>query len=248
MFRRKWLRPSGRILCTSLAFGMTLSGTTATRIAMADAVPAGELPPDARSVDVRLNDTHSPHRFATIEWNPLALFIDRVSFNVAIVPGNHHALVVSPFYTWANTAEYATGLNANGTPLVDKTGNITGTPGSTYTLNVPKQTFTGFGGELGYRYYFAQGGPRGLFAGPSFILEAIRAKAYNGSETSFTGYGLAADVGYEALVADAFAVSVGVGAQYTWTSQSIPPQQLPASIYANERFYPRLLLSLGYGF
>jgi hypothetical protein len=41
---------------------------------------------------------------------------------------------------------------------------------------------------------------------------------------------------------------VGGGLQYTFTTENIPPQQLPASIYANERFYPRLLLALGYAF
>jgi hypothetical protein len=196
---------------------------------------AEEPAPATTAVDVHLSETPFPHRAVTIEWNPLALFIDRFSANVVIVPGNHHALVLSPFYTWTGTAEYSTSLNADGTQLP-------------YVLNVPRQTFHGFGGEIGYRYYADKGGPRGFFAGPSLILEAITAKAYDGSETSFTGYGLALDAGYEALIADTFAVSVGVGAQYTLTSQSIPPQQLPASIYANERFYPRLLLSMGYAF
>jgi len=206
-----------------------------------------EGPPTDQTVDVQLHEAPSPHRFLTIEWNPLALFIDRISVNAVIVPGDHHALVLSPFYTWANTAEYSTGLAADGTPLG-------------YTLNVPKQDFDGFGGEIGYRYYASKGGPRGFFAGPSLILESITAKscancsgvpalaAYHGSQTSFTGYGLALDVGYEALIDDTIAVSVGVGAQYTATSQTIPPQQLPASIYANDKFYPRMLLSLGYAF
>jgi hypothetical protein len=213
----------------------------------ASAASDEEPPPAARAVDVELHGVPPPHRFATVEWNPLALFIDRLSVNVVIVPGDHHGLVVSPFYTWANTAEWSTGLAADGTSLG-------------YTLNVPRQDFNGFGGEIGYRYYVDRGGPRGLFAGPSLILESITATscancsgvpalaAYHSSRTSFTGYGLALDVGYEALVADTVAVSVGVGAQYTWTSQTIPPQQLPASIYANERLYPRMLLSLGYAF
>jgi hypothetical protein len=209
-------------------------------------------------VDVRLSEAPPEHRSFSVEWNPLSLFIDRFSINLVIVPGDHHALVLSPFYTWANTAEFSTGLNADGTQLLDTTGSITGnqcpqapppTPPCPYVLNVPKQTFKGFGGEVGYRYYLGQGGPRGFFAGPSLILAAITATAYNGNQTSFFDLGAAADVGWEALIADRVSVTVGAGLQYTfYQNQSIPPQQLPASTVANERLYPRLLLSLGYAF
>ena len=199
---------------------------------------AAEPPPP---VDVALHEEPPPHRILTIEWNPLALFIDRFSINVVIVPGDHHALVLSPFYTWANTTPFATGIDGNGNPLVDANGNP-------YTLNVLSQTFHGFGGELGYRYYFAKGGPRGFFAGPSLVLAGITAKAGNGSSTSFLDVGFAGDVGYEALIGDSVAVSAGIGVQYTTTSKSIPDQQLPASIYANSAVRPRLLLSVGYGF
>jgi hypothetical protein len=213
--------------------------TTASRGALAEPPPAVAEPP--LPVDVALKEAPSPHRTLTVEWNPLALFIDRFSVDVVVVPGDHHALVVSPFYTWANTVPYATGIDSNGGQLVDAGG-------SPYTLNVLAQTFHGFGGELGYRYYLDKGGPRGFFVGPSLILAAITATAGNGSQTSFLDFGLAADVGYEALIADEIAVSVGTGVQYTRTSKSIPDQQLPAAIYANNALRPRLLLSLGYGF
>jgi hypothetical protein len=185
---------------------------------------------------VHLDEAPPPHRTLSIEWNPLALFIDRFSINVVVVPGDHHALVLSPFYTWANTAEYSTGLSADGQSLP-------------YVLNVPKQTFDGFGGDVGYRYYFAKGGPRGFFAGPSLILAAITATAHNGNQTSFFDVGAAADIGWQTLVADSVSIAIGGGLQYTfYQSQSIPPQQLPASIVANERLYPRLNLSFGYAF
>jgi hypothetical protein len=192
-------------------------------------------------VDVTIAEVPPTHRVLSLEWNPLALFVDRFSVDLVVVPRDHHALVVSPFYTWASTVPYATGIDANGNQLM----NAAGTP---YTLNVLSQTFHGFGGELGYRYYFARGGPRGLFLGPSILLGDITATAGNGSQTSFLDYGIAADAGYEALVADRVAVTVGAGVQYTRTSKSIPDQQLPASIYANDDIHPRLLLSLGYAF
>jgi hypothetical protein len=207
--------------------------TTASRGAVADPPPPIAEPP--LPVDVALSEAPSPHRTLTVEWNPLALFIDRFSVDVVVVPGDHHALVLSPFYTWANTVPYATGIDANGSPLPN-------------TLNVLKQTFHGFGGELGYRYYFDRGGPRGFFVGPSFLLAAITATAGNGSKTSFLDLGLAADAGYEALVANTIAITVGAGVQYSGPTKSIPDQQLPASIYANSAVNPRLLLSLGYAF
>ncbi|MGD0678373.1 MAG: hypothetical protein ABSC94_23430 [Polyangiaceae bacterium] len=208
------------------------TATTVSRVARADPAPP---------VDVALHGAPSPHRAFSVEWNPLTLFIDKISFNVVVVPGDHHALVLSPFYTWAKTNAYATGIDANGNPLMDANGNP-------YTLNVLAQTFHGFGGELGYRYYFDKGGPRGFFLGPSLLLAGITATAGNGTQTSFSDVGFAADAGYEALIADTIAISVGAGAQYVLTSKSIPEQQLPASIYANNALRPRLLLSLGYGF
>jgi hypothetical protein len=222
-------RPSLPMLVAGVGVAVV---TTTGRVAGAQESP----PP----VDVVLHETPSSHRTLTVEWNPLALFIDRLSANVVIAPGDHHALVVSPFYTWASTVPYATAIDGAGNPLVANH--------MPYTLNVEQQTFKGLGGELGYRYYFDLGGPRGFFLGPSLLLASITATAGNGSQTSFFDFGIAGDAGYEALIADSVALSVGGGLQYTFTSKSIPEQQLPAAIYANNAFRPRLLLSLGYAF
>jgi hypothetical protein len=223
--------------CLFTIVAALIAGTVATsRTASAD-----EAAPADRPVDVALLETPSPHRTFSIEWNPLALFIDRLSANVVITPGDHHALVVSPFYTWTTTAEYSTSLNADGTPLVNSAGQP-------YELNVPSQSFKGFGGEIGYRYYFAEGGPRGVFLGPSLILGLINAKAYDGNETSVFDLGFAGDVGYEALVGDTISITAGAGLQYTFPNKYIPDQQLPTEIYVNKELHPRLLLSLGYAF
>jgi hypothetical protein len=229
---------------STLLLSVVLCATAMTTVRIATAEPAPAEPAPAESMpppDVALHEQPPRHRTLTLEWNPLALFIDRFSVNAVLAPGDHHALVLSPFYTWANTVPYGTSLDASGAALMNANGNP-------YTLNVLAQTFHGFGGELGYRYYFDLGGPRGLFIGPSLILAAITATAGNGSQTSFADFGFAADVGYEALLADTIAVSVGAGAQYAWPSKSIPDQQLPASIYANKGVQPRLLLSFGYAF
>jgi hypothetical protein len=207
-----------------------LAGATIALAFAASRTASAEPPPP---VDVVLREGPPVHRTFTIEWNPLALFIERLSANVVIAPVDHHALVLSPFYTWASTIPYATAIDAEGNPLPA-------------TLNVLKQSFKGFGGELGYRYYLQKGGARGFFVGPSVLLAGITATAGDGSQTSFLDFGVAADVGYEALVADKIAVTVGGGLQYTFTDKSIPPQQLPASVYANDALRPRFLLAIGY--
>ncbi|MBV9948259.1 MAG: hypothetical protein JOZ69_15510 [Myxococcales bacterium] len=187
-------------------------------------------PPAATPVDVVVPDQAVPRRVLTLEWNPLPLFtIGKASFNVVVAPVDHHALIVSPFYTATTTQPIF---------IPDAGGNL--------TIRTPEQTFRGFGGEIGYRYYIGRGGPRGFFAGPSILLVAMSAKAEDGTSTGYIDYGLALDLGYAALIADRVAVSLGVGAQYTTPDRSIPSQQFPADIYANARLFPRVLVSFGW--
>jgi hypothetical protein len=190
--------------------------TAASREAVADPPPP---------VDVALNEPPPPRRVATIEWNPVSLVINRLSANVEIVPVDHHALVLSPFYFNSRTSSFTDG-----------------------SVEVPSQRFEGFGGEIGYRYYWGRGGPRGLFIGPSLLLAEVQATAVNGSKTSIDDVGIAADIGYQMLVAERWVVSLGAGGQYTFTSKSIPDQQMPANIYANAGVQPRILFALGCAF
>jgi len=188
----------------------------------------------AAPVDVVLPVEASPHRPVVLEWNPLPLFVAKASADIVIAPVDHHALVLAPFYVWPTTAPLLVNqTDANGNPLV---------------VSIPAQAFTGFGAEIGYRYYAGRGGPRGFFVGPSLIVASMTATAGDGSKTSYTDYGAAVDLGYGALVADRIALTLGLGAQYTRPSHSIPPQQFPAAIYANEGVFPRLLVGVGYGF
>jgi hypothetical protein len=182
-------------------------------------------------VDVVIREAPPPQRYLTIQWNPFALFVDKVSADIVVTPVDHHGLVLSPFYAWPSTVHIS---------ITD--------PNSMVPIDIPSQTFTGFGGEIGYRYYTGKAGARGFFAGPSFVIASMTAAASDSSKTSFQDYGLALDVGYGALVADRIAITLGGGAQYIATSKSIPDQQFPATIYANTGLRPRLLLGLGYGF
>jgi hypothetical protein len=205
-----------------LTFAAFAALTTSASVARAEPPPP---------VDVVLRDPPPAHRTLALEFNPLALIIGKLSANVIIVPGDHHALVVSPYYTSTTTAPISL-VDASGAP----------------TTRLPQQTFQGFGGELGYRYYWGLGGPRGAFVGPSLLVASMNANAENGTTTSFVQYGVAADAGFEALVADAVSVTVGGGVQYAATSVSIPSQQFPANVFANHGVWPRLLLSLGWAF
>src|SRR5262249_21737157 len=110
---------------------------------------------------------------------------------------------------------------------------------------LPRQNFEGGGGEIGYRYYFGEGGPRGWFLGPSFLLSAITATAQNGDKTDYLNYGGALDARYQILIADRWAVNLGMGIQYTANDKNIPKQQFPALMLANDGLRPRFLLALG---
>ena len=198
-------------------------------------VVAGAMPGSARAeppsaVDVVIRNEPPPRRFLTIEDNPFPLLIGKRSANVVIAPLNHHALVLSPSYVSVETAPIY---------IFDDTGNPT---------QLPKQKFSGWGGELGYRYYFGEGGPRGFFLGPSFMLSSLTAQAQDGSKTRFLLYGIAGDIGYQTLLWDSVTLSLGAGVQYTKTDKTIPDQQFPAKLFANGGVLPRLLLSVGWAF
>jgi Protein of unknown function (DUF3575) len=187
--------------------------------------PAFAEPPPA--VDVVLRDPPPVRRILAVEWNPLALLINRLSGNVDVIPFTHHGLVLSPFYFSSRTAEVQT------MPVT------------------PSQKFEGWGGEIGYRYYTGDKGPRGFFFGPSLLLAWVQATGGNGTTTprtttSFTDTGVAADIGYQTLVDDRWSITLGAGVQYTFTSKTIPDQPMPAAIYANGGFEPRAIVSLGY--
>ncbi len=195
-------------------------------------VPATASAEPPGPVDVAIHDQPPPQRYVVVAWNPVPAFtIGKASFDVVITPFSHHALILSPFYATTTTQ-----------PIVvqDAAGNP--------VARLPQQTFQGFGGEIGYRYYSGRGGPRGFFAGPSFLIGAFDAIAQDQSKTSYVSFGGALDVGFSTLIADRLALAFGAGAQYTVNDKSIPNQQFPASIYANGGLRPRVLLALGVAF
>jgi len=192
-------------------------------------------------VDVALKEPAPERHVLTVQWNPLALFLARLSFDVVISPFDHHALVLSPFFAWPRTQALTIAtMDSGGNPLM---------------VGIPTHQFYGVGGEIGYRYYTGRGGPRGFFAGPSFIFGVVSVQPLGdvpgsmpGNKTTFVDLGGALDVGFSAIVADRIAFTIGTGAQFIGQTTSIPDQQFPAKVLANTLVQPRFLLSAGVSF
>jgi hypothetical protein len=231
------LAPASMLCCVGLALGATSTAsgqpaapTDVPAPAPAPATaPAPAPAPAFAPVDVAVNEPTPARRVFALEWNPLALFIDRISVNLEIALADHHALLLAPFVFDTRTASF-----------IDVRGDA--------TIVRASQRFEGVGGEIGYRYYAGYGGLRGFFAGPSFILAGVKGTDGAGDQTTFMNYGVAIDVGWQALVAADWVVSLGGGGQYTFASKSIPDQQAPAAYYANSGLHPRALAALGYAF
>lgn len=188
--------------------------------------PAVDAPPP---VDVALREQAPVRRVLSLQWNPVALFLSRLSVDVVIAPIDHHALVLSPMFAWPSTV-----------PL-----QITN-PMTMTSTTIASQQFFSFGGEVGYRYYTGLGGARGFFLGPSLLAAYVDAKDGNGHHAGYATLGFAVDAGFGALLGDRLAITLGVGVQYKTPLQSIPAQQWPANVTTNENVLPRVLLAVGW--
>jgi len=230
-----------RLRCVLFVVVLVVGG--GSRATFAEAPAAGAAPPTSSeaateaawpltstgAVDVALREPEPPRRTLALEFNPLAgLALHRWGVNLIVAPFQHHAIILNPYHAYART--YPINLyDDNGNPLL-----------------LPIQTFNGWGGELGYRYYTGSGGLRGLFFGPSLFADWMTVEAQDGSKTKYMYYGLAADVGYQALITDSISLSFGGGLQYGQPSKDIPRQGFQAKYYANPILLPRLLISIGW--
>jgi hypothetical protein len=88
------------------------------------------------------NDDADDVKHISLELNPLGLSIGRYSIQGEYMLARHHAVTLNPFFT-------STSVKVNGTEV----GSL-----------------SGFGGELGYRFYTGSKGANGLFVGPVRIL------------------------------------------------------------------------------
>ncbi len=133
------------------------------------------------------------------------------------------------------------------------------TPFGMYALPGVADQITGFGGEIGYRWYSGTHGPHGVFLGASFVAAELEYQHTStapppldlSNDTQFVELGGAIDAGYQAILLGNFAVGAGVGAQYT--VDTIEPRFEFANHPWHDFAYgsglrPRALLSVGAAF
>lgn len=157
-------------------------------------------------------------------WNPLGLVVGgRVSFNVEYAPVTHHVIIVSPHF--ANPSQ-----DVMVGPDVRRTNR-----------------FTGFGGEVGYRYYTGSRGMNGIFIGPSLVGGVYNADLMQGN-TAFTNIGVAADIGVQQVFFDHLALGAGAGIEYLSVSRDFGDLSAGPSTIASSGIKPRLLAQAGYAF
>jgi hypothetical protein len=132
------------------------------------------------------------------------------------------------------------------------------TPVGYYALPGTGDQLTGFGAEVGYRWYSGVNGPEGFFVGGSFLAgdyEYIHGTAQQvpspldmPDDTQYVSLGGAIDVGYQAVVLGNFALGGGLGAQYTVFTEQPHFEYLSHpwhDLLYGSGLRPRVLLSVG---
>ena len=215
-------------LISTLLVSFVASAALASFTSMARA-DEGAPPAPATSTAVQDRATDSapvkPFKSLAVEINPLAASIGRYSIQGEWLPVEHQALVLNPHLDHVST-------------------NVGFGGGATIS-----DSFTGFGTELGYRYYTGSRGANGFFVGPS-VLVAHYSESAAGQSTSFNSIGGAVDVGGQFLIGPGVIVGFGVGLQYTKNSLNGSTDGLgfAASAIAGDGLRPRALLTVGYAF
>lgn len=180
----------------------------------------------ATGVEDTTRSTDKPGRYEPFaaEWNPLGAFSGgRISLQLEYVPVTHHAIELSPHF-----------VNTSSDINVDST-------------NTAHRRLTGFGGEVGYRYYTGHRGPNGVFVGPSLIGGFYGASLPSGNQ-SFSDIGIAADVGVQTLIADHVVVGGGLGVEYLKVSHDFGDLPSSQAQIATTGVKPRFLLDVGAAF
>lgn len=157
-------------------------------------------------------------RPVAVTVNPLALVPGRLSANVEILLATHHALVLSP-----NVLVFHTERGGRYNLASEGTG-------------FASSTSTGFGGEVGYHYWWTwRHTMAGPWAGPSLLFGSTT-DATVGATTGAQGYwGAAIDAGGQAVIPGGFTFGAGLGLGFVDMASTVA-------------FYPRFLLQLGWSF
>lgn len=171
----------------------------------------------------RTTDKPGPYAPLAIEVNPLGVIMGRYSAQIEWAPVTHNVILVSP-HIIHTSADINTTVNSK-----------------------ESETFTGVGGEVGYRYYTGHRGMNGVFIGPSILVGAYNA-SFLGTDQTFTNIGGAVDVGFKGLIADHLALGGGVGLEYLHVSHDFGDLPTGQAAIASSGVKPRLLFEAGYAF
>ena len=178
---------------------------------------------DVSATTKNIDRQTSGYHAIAIELNPLPLYFGRLSANLEYMPLQHHAIVLNPQITHvSNELAVSGGANAS-------------------------QTFSGFGGEVGYRYYTGHKGIDGVFVGPSLIMGVYNAGLPDGNQ-AFTTMGVAVDAGVKAVVWDHVAVGAGAGLQWVKVSHDFNDLPTRSELAVGNGVKPRILAEVGYAF
>jgi hypothetical protein len=195
------------------------AGQTTTTAAMPASSPAGVVSDMEASVE-------KPGRFTpfALEYQVLGPFFGgRLAITAEWSPATHHAILISPQF-------------------VHTTQHVNVTQDSTI-----QQSYTGGGGEIGYRYYSGRRGMNGLYIGPSVLAGVYNASLPDGDH-AFTNIGLAVDAGIQAIIANHLIVGGGGGIEYLSVSKNFNDVPGGASYVAQRGLKPRVGIQVGYGF
>lgn len=192
------------------------------------AAPAPAAGPAPAALPAEHDDDEKPLKRLSLELNPLGFAIGRYSLNVEYMLARHHALILTPFF--------------DNTPIK--------------VNDVDFGSLTGFGGELGYRFYTGDRGMNGFFIGPSVLFASWSQSLPDGVPANtpkpdgFTAIGGALDLGGQAVIGPGVIVGAGFGLQYTKNSIDINTEKLniASAAIAGGGVRPRFLLSVGYAF
>ena len=219
------------------AFGLWMAAafTVAEPVRAEEATSANVAPPVAASAPRASDPLHQapltwpdgPRRRFALLYDPFSIALSRYGLTLQLIPVSHHALILTGYYMYTNTNS-------------DSNNN-----------------FRGGGGEIGYHYFFGHNGPRGLHIGPSFLLGHFDGVHFDdnhvqsGDAVHFFTWGVAADIGWQAILLDRLVLGVSAGVQYeqpTVSTNVLPIQELPAGYYTNRGVHPRLQIHVGFAF
>lgn len=212
--------------------GVTVVTTPGATPAVTPATPA--VKDQATDDDQKQKDKDNPPmKHIAIEANPFGILIGHYSAQLELMPWRHSAFIINPHFDHVSS-------------------DISSSDGAGNSVSY-SESFTGFGTELGYRFYTGKTGMTGFYFGPSVLLGTYTASADSALSTtgqsssiSFQQIGGALDIGGQAVVGPGVVIGAGFGLQYTAVNQSFNDLPLTASILAGGGIRPRFLFSIGY--